>query len=227
MTTTITDPPRTRPAVKTLQANGSPWPNGSSPAPGVPGGELPNYCNDDFPVLSFLYALYCDDIFSKREADRWVVDRTYRGYLSNYVNRPKRFFPGEAMKVISDDVPGNPPEPNGRYKPTEDQSVDMILKYVMPELVYQASSGEAEPQPPITPAFFNASCPVLSCLGRIFINLESTFDPDAVPGITPEVRAVLKQTQWATNGRPFLTAKNVLILAPLLVDEFTRGNARW
>ena len=77
-----------------------------------------NYDNEDFPVLSFLFALHCDVEYSEKTYAGYEANPDDKSYLNNYVRGTRRTFPPEAIHLIHDLVPKNPKDENGHFPPT-------------------------------------------------------------------------------------------------------------
>jgi hypothetical protein len=112
-----------------------------------------DYCNDDFPVLSFAYALYCDTKFAELAHKLWLdsinkklgkgakltaaaLDDSgiYDDYLDDYIQNRKRVFPYAAIELITAKVAANPPVEGDLYAPTKEQVTEFVDKYLIPEL---------------------------------------------------------------------------------------------
>jgi hypothetical protein len=208
-------------------------PHGSRPQngghahyPGPGGGEAGHFLNPDVPVLSFLYALYCDAEFSEREFEIWKTDPSnYRGYFRDYIRVGGREFPRAAQELIAAQVPMNRPVQGGRYKPTWDQARECVNQYLVPELTLQPENGQRNRSP--RRATFNPDRPVLSSLGIYFLNLEERLPVELTQlGVPAEVAAVMRDVRWAF-GRPYFELQQVAVLAPAIQKELTTGEAAW
>jgi hypothetical protein len=159
-----------------------------------------NYCNDEFPVLSFAYALYCDPVFSKLAHKLWMqsvkaaipakdekeeyghesvaaalaTPNIYDGYLDNYKRNRKREFPSKALKLITVEVAAKGPRyPTGiLYSPKTAQAKELVDDYLLKELTGNApkADSKAPEQKQTHKASVDPTKPVLSCLAMIFVN---------------------------------------------------------
>jgi hypothetical protein len=167
--------------------------------------EYPDYCNDDFPVLSFCYALYCDNDFSTKANTKWrqslglpvsgyaqapggnppkltaevlSSQKAYDGYLDDYRNNRKVEFPKKAINFIKVTVALNPPK-GILYAPTKEQGAAFAKDYLVPELMGTApvshNAAATQRAGKREPAKENGERPLIACLARIFLNEDSTF----------------------------------------------------
>ena len=193
---------------------------------------IKSYLNQDFPVTSFVYAIYCDVEYSKYVVKKYIQNPEDWSPLEIYTASTKRPFPEPAEVLLYEEVPsrmkGYAP---GTYNPPGGPAAKLFLKFVMPELTYQAGASEAAPQPPPNLAQFTAELtaerPLLSCLGQIFLNNNTPFDPLTAPGIDDEVKAALSRVRRTANGRPYLDPNDALALLPAFIDDVTAPPARW
>jgi hypothetical protein len=194
-----------------------------------------DYCNDDYPVVSFLFALYCDAEFSAIANQRFIESEgKWDRYLDKYRKNIRRSFPPGAARVIHVEVPSNDQQPlgSGRYVPTREQCTAFIKDFLVPELalIPVAQANQPPADLPLDPAFPNATRPVLSSLALIFLNRSRQAQLDDVlqtRGVSPAARAVLERVQWTAEGRPYMTEKDVNDLEPALTDDMTRLPSMW
>jgi hypothetical protein len=114
-----------------------------------------DYCNDEFPVLSFSYALYCDPKFAEQAHAWWAhsveskigkgVKLTaavlaehgiYDDYLDDYIQNRTRVFPYGAIEIITEKVAANGSQyvQKGLYAPSPGQAKEFVEEYLVPEL---------------------------------------------------------------------------------------------
>lgn len=194
-----------------------------SPAP------YKNYNNDDYPVTAFVYALHCDVEYGRAVYDRYFANPSDYSLLADYRTAKKRAFPVDALEFFYKKVPNRirPERPN-RYNPTGGEVAELFLRFILPELTYQAPAGETPPAPPINRAFFNPDRPLLSSLGMIFLNGDRSFDPTSKKDVLPvEVIEALKLVRYAPTGRPFMAAEDALVLLPTFADELSLRMEVW
>jgi hypothetical protein len=158
-----------------------------------------DYCNDEFPVLSFAYALYCDPHFAEVSHETWLrslkgnvpagapltasvlrKSGVYTAYLDDYTQDRKRVFPLGAIELITVTVATNPPVAPNYYAPTEAQAKVFFEKYLFRELTgasadeagtdHETYGKRAKKQGKRENAEFNPKRPVLSCLALLLVN---------------------------------------------------------
>ncbi len=192
--------------------------------------EPPDYYQNGYPVLAFLYALFTDHPFSEREHGRWAAARAetpprdYRGYLDNY-NRDSA-FPEDTIKTIALDVPSNGPDSRGLYYPTPNQARVGIAR-----IFEEIRSTAPAPRPNTDPrsiAQLGSDRPVLRILGVLFLN--QLTDPglgnvpamiDGLP-LDPGVKATLQQfyDQKLAHEPAQMSDPEAEALGDVLVEEF-------
>jgi hypothetical protein len=188
-----------------------------------------NYCNDDFPILSFLFAIYCDEDYRQTTVQKWLAsNKTYKGYLINYTQNRKATFDQAAITLVHDRVGNNPPDPkDGMYMPTREQADEMVQLYMRRELPSGEAGGSAAPAPPDL-AYANAERPIVAALGLLFLNGDSLSLAELQRlGLPPGVPEILSTVKRGPGGRPYLTAEKLEELRPAWVDELTRPKNIW
>jgi hypothetical protein len=219
----------------------------------MPGPEYADYCNDDFPVLSFAYALFCDHKFRTTAHAEWLKSleehapkgvrltaevlknpKIYDDYLLQYIKNRGVKFPQEAIDFIKVTVATNPPE-KGLYAPTKEQGAWFANKFLVPELMgdagRKAATAAATPAPP-KPAKSNGERPLIACLAQIFVNVppDPAFvtDPEKFltqAGITKNEKDVL--LQFHKGKSKHLTKDQAEKLVPGLAREFSMDPYVW
>jgi hypothetical protein len=189
----------------------------------------PDYLQNGFPVLSFLYALYTDATFSSTEHQTWLTQRNltppvdYRGFLAKY--HP---FPPDAEQAIAVDVPNNGPTSTDFYFPTPKQAWVGIN-----DIFQEIQAQPPAPRPGTDPrsiAQLGADRPVLRILAVLFLNQPSdptTSIPAAIGALAVAQGIKDTLTRLITQKPAVLSAAEVAALGAAMVDEFIAPPAEW
>jgi hypothetical protein len=209
-----------------------------------------NYCNDKYPVLSFVYALYCERDFRVPERTHWrqsagphgsydvaELKAAYSGYLDYFTRNVDVAFPDEAKELITIRVPLNSADfldEHDAYNP------DAVQARTAARFMLDEMQGFAPPAPPGTAntagrparlaATINAQRPVISCLAVIFLNQDADFKADpakflAGQELTPAERKAL--VAFGKGQRDVLFESEADALRPGIELELQRFPACW
>jgi hypothetical protein len=192
------------------------------------GDERPDYSRQGVPLLSFLFALHCDEKFSRKEYERWLKDWEYDGYLKVYLRDMKRPFPALAIPLIKDVPKANIKDSNGRYLPAKECAQEMS-QMLAAELAYTATpSGNSAPK---DAAFRYPGRPLLSCLAMVYLNEDKAFwsstdsflaDFKFDPAVQTIFKSLAKMDKPAT-----MVVNDAAKLVPYLTKEFCAPPACW
>ncbi len=192
-----------------------------------------HYLTKPYPLLSFLFGLYCNKDWSSTEFYKWKAAGEdehgkyfYQRYLEPYPGIPK-----EATEIISDEVPENENgNAEGRRRPTEEQAKELWPKLVA-ELSLPAQSNPADEKK--KRAYFDAERPVLSALACIYLANADSVDQilgmsaSNQDGSSPVPRELLAQIIQA-RGSSSSTLPGLLgQLEATLCAEFTQQPECW
>jgi hypothetical protein len=122
-----------------------------------------HYYKPGYPILSFMYGLYCDPAWSEEAFTKWEDSGyEYEGYLDPYPNMPHG-----ARQLITVEVPKTR-NSDGRAIPTA-ALAEQMWTYLKPELTFDNPAkplGRADPAK--VPTYFSGR-PVLSTLTMIYL----------------------------------------------------------
>jgi hypothetical protein len=186
-----------------------------------------NYCNDDCPILSFVFAICSDDEYARAVSERWRRDPSSTAYLDHYRKNPSR-FPKGAQILIHEDVPRKGVKVGNLYKPSPQQCRDLIRDYLVSELTGEHVAGQQLASLPPFLAFDDPNRPTLATLARIFINRERLRPDDEILTEVPRAaKEVLTGATFSEAGRPTLTKVQVEQIEEALVADLAKDPAVW
>lgn len=108
-----------------------------------------SYFKAQFPILSFMYGLYCDEPWSTAEFEKWEWSEVskhlyeYEGYLDPYLR-----IPHGARQIISVIVPEKAKKVGNRLLPDE-KLAELMWPYLVQELTFnpaQVVAPTSDPQ---------------------------------------------------------------------------------
>ena len=189
-----------------------------------------SYYTFPYPILSFMYGLYCDSDWSEAEFTKWLNSYVgdgqyeYEAYLDPYPN-----LPHGARKLISERVPAEGiRQDNGRLMPTPPLA-EAMWPYLLQELTFNPAAAVSGPSDPKRRSpVRNADRPVLSGLSLIFLRaLEVDEAREAFAEYPTELKAKLIEVAATRvmRGQPLNSALSAL--KSQLVVEFTGEPAVW
>jgi hypothetical protein len=196
----------------------------ASAKPLQPGPEY-HYFRAPYPILSFLYGLYCDKHWSDAEYEKWEESEdpqthvySYEKYLDPYPN-----IPATARRVITTDVASVellPPETRRKPRILDCDSIWPDLSEELTRAVKPRADGRA-------PEFQDAR-PVFSALACIYLgDFESVAhilskQPDAAKLLPVPLLEQLFKAKGTIGARPLLEE-----LKPRLYSEFIAPPPSW
>ena len=141
-----------------------------------------SYCNEEFPVFSFLFALYCDPEFGKNDHELWEESLpsytegggyrrptleelrrpgVYQGYFDFYTLNDKRQFPQGARRMIAEDIPllgyviQKSPDEGNKFKGYYVPTTALAADMVHKYLLPELTGAEVPNEPALRPKKFS------------------------------------------------------------------------
>lgn len=175
--------------------------------------DLPEYHfhRPPYPILSFLFGLYCDAPWSRAEFQKWLDSHdgrgnySYDGYLLFYAD-----MPAAAKDIISLDIPKSETvDEEGRRNPSESNSSD-LWPHLMKELQKPPGNRPGDARAP----YFTVQRPALSALACIYL------------GDAPTAESVLGMTR-DESGRELVSLTTLNALIHLRAKRDAEGTMRF
>jgi hypothetical protein len=208
-----------------------------------------NFCNDQFPVLSFTYALFCEAEYREPERAVWrfsagpranytmaSLAAAYSGFLDYYTRGVQTEFPSSIRALVTQQVPMNTDDfvdERGAFNATPQQAEE-AADAIMAELTGNGPpappGGSAAGRPGARKPRRSAQRPVLSCLAMIFLDEDSTFNDAPLNFLLGhELTAAERRTllDFGTTPRVVLNNAEAAVLKPGLVLELQRFPSCW
>jgi len=192
-----------------------------------------HYYKPGYPILSFMYGLYCDPDWSKEAFDKWEDSNyEYEGYLDPYPNMPHG-----ARQLITVEVPKTRPagEEGARAIPTVDLA-EQMWPYLTGELTFDSPTKVTGRRDEARRPTFSPGRPVLSTLSMIYLIDEMPNQTQLRTALSaPKYSGKYSDTEvfealssiYERHARPSTTHVYLEVIKEALVVDFTAQPFVW
>lgn len=189
-----------------------------------------SYYRKPYPILSFMYGLYCDAEWSTTEFQKWASSLTgdgqhlYEGYLDPYPN-----LPHPARQLISVTVPAVAEQDAGGRLTPHARLADFMWPYLLQELSFDPALAVSPPDDPNRHvAQLDASRPALSGVALIFLEqLSGAQGPATFAALPDPLKTKLIALANARPGGGDPLEDAIEALKGELVKDFTSAPPPW
>lgn len=193
----------------------------------LPPGPSYHYYHEPYPILSFLYGLYCDEPWSKAEYEKWTDAGAINGvYLYEKYLDPYPNIPATARRVITHDVADLAPPPGKIRRKPRILDCDAIWDDFSNELQQQLpsepqKSDGKEPQ-------FTDTRPVLSALACVYLGGATSVDAIVAENSDAKKLLPIAALEALIASKGTVDAKTALDeIKPRLYAEFIAPPESW